>query len=82
MLAHPVLRKGRLREDAAGQAVPSIHRLGRHRKVPLKTGNEPALVDLSAGAAGKLGLQVASEAPPAHEPQPTGSAESAVEQIK
>eukprot|EP00969_Alexandrium_andersonii_P083566 3686598-Alexandrium_andersonii.AAC.1 len=68
ILARPVLRKGRLREDAVGQVVSSIHRLGRRREVLLKTGNEPALVDLRARAAEKLGLQVAPEAPPAHEP--------------
>eukprot|EP00969_Alexandrium_andersonii_P199399 8806349-Alexandrium_andersonii.AAC.1 len=30
-LARPVLRKGRLHDDAADQAVASIHRLGHHR---------------------------------------------------
>eukprot|EP00969_Alexandrium_andersonii_P253275 11194107-Alexandrium_andersonii.AAC.1 len=67
-LAHPVLRKGRLHEDVAGQAVPSIHRLGHHRKVLLKTDSEPALVDLRAGVAETLGLQVV-EAPPAASPR-------------
>eukprot|EP00969_Alexandrium_andersonii_P229280 10125730-Alexandrium_andersonii.AAC.1 len=47
--AHPVLRKGRLREDTVDQAVPSIRRLEHRRKVLLKTDSEPALVDLRAG---------------------------------
>eukprot|EP00969_Alexandrium_andersonii_P226930 10021004-Alexandrium_andersonii.AAC.1 len=43
ILAHPVLRKGRLREDTVDQAVSSIRRLGHRHKVLLKTDNEPAL---------------------------------------
>eukprot|EP00969_Alexandrium_andersonii_P284602 12581625-Alexandrium_andersonii.AAC.1 len=49
ILGHPVLRKGRLREDTVDQAAPSIRRLGHRRKVLPKTDNEPALVDLRAG---------------------------------
>eukprot|EP00969_Alexandrium_andersonii_P303074 13397095-Alexandrium_andersonii.AAC.1 len=49
ILAHLVLRNGRLHEDTVDQAVPSIHRLGHHHKLLLKTDNEPALVDLRAG---------------------------------
>eukprot|EP00969_Alexandrium_andersonii_P209242 9240484-Alexandrium_andersonii.AAC.1 len=60
----------------------SIHRLGHRRKVLLKTNNEPALVDLRAGVAEKLGLQAVMEAPPAHEPQSNGSVENAVEELK
>eukprot|EP00969_Alexandrium_andersonii_P037487 1643226-Alexandrium_andersonii.AAC.1 len=41
ILARPVLRKGRLRDDAVGQAVASIRRLGYHHRVLLKTDNEP-----------------------------------------
>eukprot|EP00969_Alexandrium_andersonii_P330759 14619039-Alexandrium_andersonii.AAC.1 len=48
-LARPALRKDRLREGTVGLAVSSIHRLGHHHKVLLKTDNEPALVDLRAG---------------------------------
>eukprot|EP00969_Alexandrium_andersonii_P152110 6726347-Alexandrium_andersonii.AAC.1 len=48
ILARPALRKGRLHEDTVDQAVPSIHRLGHHHKVLLKTDNEPAFVDLRA----------------------------------
>eukprot|EP00969_Alexandrium_andersonii_P022765 996405-Alexandrium_andersonii.AAC.1 len=33
ILAHPVLREGRLRDDTVDQAVASIHRLG-HRLDP------------------------------------------------
>eukprot|EP00969_Alexandrium_andersonii_P087438 3857760-Alexandrium_andersonii.AAC.1 len=50
------------------------------RPCPAPTGwgtNEPALVDLCTGVAEKSGLQVAAEAPPAHEPQSNGSAENA-----
>eukprot|EP00969_Alexandrium_andersonii_P294420 13013661-Alexandrium_andersonii.AAC.1 len=75
--ARPVLRKGRLREDTVGPAVSSTHRLGHRSKVLLETDNEPALVDLRAGAAEKLGLQAVAEAPPAREPQSNGSAENA-----
>eukprot|EP00969_Alexandrium_andersonii_P092121 4067416-Alexandrium_andersonii.AAC.1 len=81
-LARPVLREGRLREGTVGQAVPGIHGLGRHRKVLLKTDNAPAVVDLRAGAAETLGLQVAAGAPLAHEPQSNYPAENAVEQLK
>eukprot|EP00969_Alexandrium_andersonii_P231177 10210607-Alexandrium_andersonii.AAC.1 len=69
ILARPVLRKGQVREGAVGQAVSSIYRLGHHGEVLLKMDNEPALIDLNAGVAEKLGLQEAAEAPPAHEPQ-------------
>eukprot|EP00969_Alexandrium_andersonii_P336252 14863083-Alexandrium_andersonii.AAC.1 len=44
--------------------------------------NEPALVDLRAGVAEKLGLQAVEEAPPAHEPQPNGSVENSVKQLR
>eukprot|EP00969_Alexandrium_andersonii_P107019 4720073-Alexandrium_andersonii.AAC.1 len=60
----------------------SIHRLGNHGKALLKTGDEPALVDLCAGVAAKLGLRAVAEAPPAHEPQSNGSVGNAVEQLK
>eukprot|EP00969_Alexandrium_andersonii_P336688 14882574-Alexandrium_andersonii.AAC.1 len=46
ILACPVLRKGRLRGDTVDQAVASIRRLGHHRRGPLKTDHEPALVEL------------------------------------
>eukprot|EP00969_Alexandrium_andersonii_P270520 11956924-Alexandrium_andersonii.AAC.1 len=46
ILAHPVLCKGRVHDDTVDQAVASIRRLGHHRRVLLKTDNEPALVDL------------------------------------
>eukprot|EP00969_Alexandrium_andersonii_P253203 11190397-Alexandrium_andersonii.AAC.1 len=46
ILAHPVLCKGRLRDDAVDQAVASTRRLGHHHRVLLKTDNEPALLDL------------------------------------
>eukprot|EP00969_Alexandrium_andersonii_P016776 734848-Alexandrium_andersonii.AAC.1 len=49
ILAHPVLCKGRLREDTVDEAVSSIRRLGHRHKVLLETDNEPALVDLRAG---------------------------------
>eukprot|EP00969_Alexandrium_andersonii_P007154 312179-Alexandrium_andersonii.AAC.1 len=39
ILAHPVLRKGRLRDDTVDQAVASIRRLGHHQRVQLKTDN-------------------------------------------
>eukprot|EP00969_Alexandrium_andersonii_P192881 8520296-Alexandrium_andersonii.AAC.1 len=32
ILAHPVLRKGRLRDDTVGQAAASIRRLGHHQR--------------------------------------------------
>eukprot|EP00969_Alexandrium_andersonii_P319161 14098896-Alexandrium_andersonii.AAC.1 len=41
ILAHPALRKGRLRDDTVGQAVASVRRLGHHQRVLLKTDNEP-----------------------------------------
>eukprot|EP00969_Alexandrium_andersonii_P333456 14737447-Alexandrium_andersonii.AAC.1 len=41
ILARPVLRKGRLRDDAVGQAAASIRRLGHHQRVLLKTDDEP-----------------------------------------
>eukprot|EP00969_Alexandrium_andersonii_P353035 15438969-Alexandrium_andersonii.AAC.1 len=72
-MAHPILCKGRLREDTVDQAVSSILRLGHRHKVLLKTDNEPALVDLRAGVVAKLGLQAVTEALPAHEPQSNGS---------
>eukprot|EP00969_Alexandrium_andersonii_P330975 14629117-Alexandrium_andersonii.AAC.1 len=33
ILAHPVLRKGRLRDDMVDQAAASIRRLGHHQRV-------------------------------------------------
>eukprot|EP00969_Alexandrium_andersonii_P255672 11301727-Alexandrium_andersonii.AAC.1 len=33
ILARPVLRKGRLRDDTVDQAVAGIRRLGRHRRI-------------------------------------------------
>eukprot|EP00969_Alexandrium_andersonii_P104470 4609569-Alexandrium_andersonii.AAC.1 len=77
IMVRAVLRKGRLVEDVVGQAVSSIHWLGCRGRVLPKTDNELALVGLRAGAAGKLGLRVVSEAPPAHEPQYNGSVENA-----
>eukprot|EP00969_Alexandrium_andersonii_P358161 15450419-Alexandrium_andersonii.AAC.1 len=41
ILAHPVLRKGRLHDDTVDQAVASIRKLGHHHRVLLKTDNEP-----------------------------------------
>eukprot|EP00969_Alexandrium_andersonii_P031901 1393844-Alexandrium_andersonii.AAC.1 len=41
ILAHPVLRKGRLRGDAVDRAVASIRRPGHRQRVLLKTDNEP-----------------------------------------
>eukprot|EP00969_Alexandrium_andersonii_P222260 9816468-Alexandrium_andersonii.AAC.1 len=47
ILARPALRKGRLRDDTVDQAVDdSIRRLGHHRRILLRTDNEPALLDL------------------------------------
>eukprot|EP00969_Alexandrium_andersonii_P167824 7419319-Alexandrium_andersonii.AAC.1 len=46
ILAHPVLRKGRLRDETVDQAVASVRRLGHRHRVLLKTDNEPALLDL------------------------------------
>eukprot|EP00969_Alexandrium_andersonii_P217762 9619227-Alexandrium_andersonii.AAC.1 len=51
ILARPVLRKGRLHDDAVGQAAASIRRLGHHQRVLLKTDHEPALVDLRRAVA-------------------------------
>eukprot|EP00969_Alexandrium_andersonii_P156863 6934514-Alexandrium_andersonii.AAC.1 len=45
-LAHPVLRKGCLRDDTVDQAAASIRRFGHRQRVLLETDNEPALVDL------------------------------------
>eukprot|EP00969_Alexandrium_andersonii_P019391 846374-Alexandrium_andersonii.AAC.1 len=55
ILAHPPLCKGRLRDDAMDQAAASIRRLGHRQRVLLKTGNEPALVDLRRAVAERLG---------------------------
>eukprot|EP00969_Alexandrium_andersonii_P000320 14575-Alexandrium_andersonii.AAC.1 len=44
--------------------------------------NEPAFVDLRVGVAENLGPRAATEAPPARAPQPNGSVENAVEQLK
>eukprot|EP00969_Alexandrium_andersonii_P036993 1621193-Alexandrium_andersonii.AAC.1 len=41
ILARAALRKGRLRDDTVDQAVASIQRLGHHRRILLKTDNEP-----------------------------------------
>eukprot|EP00969_Alexandrium_andersonii_P012675 552537-Alexandrium_andersonii.AAC.1 len=46
IMAHPVLRKGRLHDDTVDQAVASTRRLGHRHRVLLKTDNEPALLDL------------------------------------
>eukprot|EP00969_Alexandrium_andersonii_P158874 7019162-Alexandrium_andersonii.AAC.1 len=51
ILAHPVLRSGRLHDDTVDQAAASIRRLGHHQRVLLKTDNEPALVDLRRAVA-------------------------------
>eukprot|EP00969_Alexandrium_andersonii_P115636 5113684-Alexandrium_andersonii.AAC.1 len=55
ILARPVLRKGRLRDDTVDQAVASIRRLGHRQRVLLKTDNEPALVNLRRAVAERLG---------------------------
>eukprot|EP00969_Alexandrium_andersonii_P049691 2180956-Alexandrium_andersonii.AAC.1 len=81
-LARPVLRKGRLRDDAVDQAAASIRRLGHHQRVLLKTDNEPALVDLRRVVAVRLGVQIVLESPPACEPQANGAIENAVRQLK
>eukprot|EP00969_Alexandrium_andersonii_P028846 1259463-Alexandrium_andersonii.AAC.1 len=57
ILARPVLRKGRLRDDAVGQAAASIRRLRHHQRALLKTDNKPALVDLRRAVAKRLGAQ-------------------------
>eukprot|EP00969_Alexandrium_andersonii_P170369 7532727-Alexandrium_andersonii.AAC.1 len=41
ILAHPVLRKGRLHDDTVDQAAASIRQLGHRQWVLLKTVNEP-----------------------------------------
>eukprot|EP00969_Alexandrium_andersonii_P264574 11693733-Alexandrium_andersonii.AAC.1 len=46
ILARPALCKGCLRDDAADQTVASVRRLGHHRRVLLKTDNEPTLLGL------------------------------------
>eukprot|EP00969_Alexandrium_andersonii_P170597 7541777-Alexandrium_andersonii.AAC.1 len=46
ILARPVLCKGSLRDDAVDPAVADVRRLGHHRRVLLKTDNEPVLLDL------------------------------------
>eukprot|EP00969_Alexandrium_andersonii_P028461 1242480-Alexandrium_andersonii.AAC.1 len=56
-LAHPALCKGRLRDDAVGQAASSIRRLGHRQSLLLKTDNEPALVDLRRAFAERLGVR-------------------------
>eukprot|EP00969_Alexandrium_andersonii_P124222 5489143-Alexandrium_andersonii.AAC.1 len=43
ILARPVLRKVRSRDDVVDQAVASVRRLGHRQRVLLKTDNEPAL---------------------------------------
>eukprot|EP00969_Alexandrium_andersonii_P056307 2481491-Alexandrium_andersonii.AAC.1 len=63
ILAHPVLRKGRLHDDTVDQAVASVRRLGHHR-VLLKTDSEPALLDLRRAVAERLGVQTAQESSP------------------
>ena len=55
ILAHLALCKGRQHADTVEQAVCSIRRLGHHRKVILKTDNEPALLDLRNELARALG---------------------------
>ena len=82
IIANPVLCKGRAYEDTVAQAVLNVRRFGHQSKVLLKTGNEPALVDLRRSVAQKLGMQVVQEAPPAYEPQSNGSVENAVKQVK
>eukprot|EP00969_Alexandrium_andersonii_P070515 3111952-Alexandrium_andersonii.AAC.1 len=63
-LARPALRKGRLRDDAVGQAVASVRRLGHHLRVVLEAGNGPTLADLRRAVAERLGVQTVLEAPP------------------
>eukprot|EP00969_Alexandrium_andersonii_P237629 10489773-Alexandrium_andersonii.AAC.1 len=63
ILAHTVLCKGRLRDDAVDQAAASIRRLGHHQRALLKTDNEPALVDLCRAVAQRLGVQTVLESP-------------------
>eukprot|EP00969_Alexandrium_andersonii_P318783 14081939-Alexandrium_andersonii.AAC.1 len=82
ILAHPVLRKGRLRDDSVGQAVASIRRRGHRRWILLRTDNEPALVDLRQAVAERLGVQTVLESPPAYAPQPNSSFENAARQLQ
>eukprot|EP00969_Alexandrium_andersonii_P042160 1849607-Alexandrium_andersonii.AAC.1 len=42
ILAHPVLRKGRLHGDTVDQAVASIRRLGHHQRVLLNQDRQRA----------------------------------------
>eukprot|EP00969_Alexandrium_andersonii_P321274 14195790-Alexandrium_andersonii.AAC.1 len=77
ILARPVLLKGRLRDDAVGQAEASICWLGHLRRILLKADNEPAPSGLRRAVAERLGVRTALEAPPAYEPQPNGSIENA-----
>eukprot|EP00969_Alexandrium_andersonii_P240402 10613257-Alexandrium_andersonii.AAC.1 len=51
ILAHPMLRKGRWRDDTVDQAAASSRRLGHHQRVLLETDIEPALVDLRRAVA-------------------------------
>eukprot|EP00969_Alexandrium_andersonii_P029433 1284794-Alexandrium_andersonii.AAC.1 len=69
ILAHPALRKGRLRDDAVGQAAASIQWLGHRQRVLLKIDNEPALVDLRRAVAERLGARTVLGSPPAYETQ-------------
>eukprot|EP00969_Alexandrium_andersonii_P112836 4987464-Alexandrium_andersonii.AAC.1 len=57
ILARPASRKGGLRDDAVGQAVASVRRLGHHRRILLKADNGPALVDLRRAVVERLGAQ-------------------------
>eukprot|EP00969_Alexandrium_andersonii_P085478 3768737-Alexandrium_andersonii.AAC.1 len=43
---------------------------------------EPALLDLRRSVAERLGVQTVQESPPAYEPQPKGSVENTVRQLK
>eukprot|EP00969_Alexandrium_andersonii_P258561 11432067-Alexandrium_andersonii.AAC.1 len=73
VLARPALCKGHLRDDTVDQAVASIRRLGCHRRILLKTDNEPVLLDSRRSVAERLGVQTAQESPPTYEPQSNGS---------
>eukprot|EP00969_Alexandrium_andersonii_P209682 9262527-Alexandrium_andersonii.AAC.1 len=75
ILADPVLRKGRLRGDTGGGG--ELRRLGHRQRVLLKTGNEPALVNLRRAVAERLGVQNVLGSPPAYEPQANGALENA-----
>eukprot|EP00969_Alexandrium_andersonii_P372015 15480785-Alexandrium_andersonii.AAC.1 len=57
IMSHPVLRKGRMHDDAVDQAVASTRRLGHHHRVLRKTDKEPALLDLRRAVAERLGVQ-------------------------